>query len=523
MSTNDECRWATEPFIMGAPEQFARLRTWLTQAGFTEEALCAKANVRTVAHFSALGPRRTVLTQAVDVQSLLVLLFLDSKSADWDVVRSILSPDGLATLTDLGLLQSSVSDPGLCAAPVALIPWEGLYLVSDRLGSLETIGEGTPSDLVYSPITSETARFVGLMPRVPCENYLEICGGTGVAALIAARDFAQHAYSADITERSTRFARFNGALNGLENFTAVQGDLYEPVAGRTFDLITAHPPYVPAAETEMVFRDGGQDGEQITRRIIAGLEDYLRPGGQFYLDCVLTDRIGDALEERIRRMLGPAEDEFDVVLIRSGTVDPRIYHAQQLQARRMTPEAFHAQVELFKRLGIEEFVASTVLMQRRPTPRPVVTRHRMLTGETRADHLQWLLQYMSGTVEWDVDDPRWLDSRPRTVAHTELRVRSVSRAGEWAALDARVSTRWPFAVESPCPPLVATLLARCDGQMTAREHLARLRAEGAIPQEKTEADFVQLLRELADAPYVELDLYPIPSGVAVNGPVRSGV
>ena len=94
-----------------------------------------------------------------------------------------------------------------------------------------------------------------------------------------------------------------------------------------------------------------------------------------------------------------------------------------------------------------------------------------------------VLQYLSETAEWDLDDPRWLDSRPRTISQAELRVRSLPRAGEWAAIDAQVSTRWPFALEAPCPPLVATLLARCDGRLTAREHLDRLRGEGTISKE----------------------------------------
>src|SRR5262245_19547626 len=416
MSTT-EGRWATEPFVMGTPEQFARLRRWLTEADYTEDKLCTLGQVRTISHFNALGATRPVLTNAVDRQSLLVFLLLDGKAVPWETVRSILPPDELTALTDLGLVQNSVADAGRCVATVAVIPTEGLYVLSDRLETMETIGEEVPSDLVYTPITPETARFVGLMPRIRCENYLEICGGTGVAALIAARDFARHAYSADITERSTRFARFNAALNDLNNFTAVRGDLYEPVASQTFDLITAHPPYVPAAQTEMVFRAGGQDGEQITRRVIGGLEEYLRPGGQFYLDCVMTDRSGDPLEHRIRRMIGPAEDEFDVLLVRGGTVDPRIYHAQQLQTRRLTPDAFFAQAEFFKRTGIEQFVASTVLIQRHKATHSVVTRHRMLTGETRAEHLPWFLRYLSETAEWDVDDPRWLDSRPRTISH----------------------------------------------------------------------------------------------------------
>ncbi|HTE46789.1 MAG TPA: class I SAM-dependent methyltransferase [Gemmatimonadaceae bacterium] len=504
-------RWATEPFIMGSRDEFARLRSWLSSVGYTEPELCTKAGAESIGRLKSLDAGRTVFSQPVDAQSLLVLLFLDGKRFPWPVVREVLSPDELSILTALGILQNAVIDPRLCVASLALFPSEDLYVASDRLSGMEIFGKGLPADLVYSPLTSEARRFVGLMPRVPCESYLEMCAGTGIAALHAAKKFARYAYAADITERSTRFAQFNAALNGLENFTAVQGDLYEPVAGKTFDLISAHPPYVPSEATEMVFRDGGADGEQITRRILAGLDEFLAPGGLFYLDCVMTDRDNDPIEQRIRRMLGPSEDEFDVVVIRSGTVETKVYQAERLQAGRMTPEAFLRQAALFKQRGIARLVAITALVQRRTTARSVVTRHRTLSGETRAEDLLWLLRYLTGTVEWGEEDVnRLLDSHPRALPFAELRVRSVLRDGVWTPVDSKIETVAPFATVSPCPPWFPVLLSRCDGRATAREQLDRLRLDGIIPDTTTNEDFAQLIRELADVPFFELELFPLP-------------
>jgi hypothetical protein len=84
----------------------------------------------------------------------------------------------------------------------------------------------------------------------------------------------------------------------------------------------------------------------------------------------------------------------------------------------------------------------------------------------------------------------------------------VLRDGEWSPVETRIAAMVPFAVEAPCPPILSTLLARCDGRLTGREHLAALRASGDVPPEKTDADFAQLVRELADAAYLELDAFP---------------
>lgn len=87
-----------------------------------------------------------------------------------------------------------------------------------------------------------------MIPASPCERFLELCCGTGIAALLAARNGAKHAYAFDIAARSVPFAEFNRRLNGLESVTIREGDLYSPSAGERFDRIVAHPPYVPVLQ-----------------------------------------------------------------------------------------------------------------------------------------------------------------------------------------------------------------------------------------------------------------------------------
>lgn len=504
-------RWATEPFVIGSPEQFAYLRRFFTDVGFTEPELLAQGKVDTLARLKPLDQGRTELATPTDVQSLLVMLFVDGIRFPWTTVRSTLSSDQVETLTSLGLLRSTLADARKCLSPVTLFPYEDLFIATDRLTGMETIGEGTPSDLVFSPLARETRGFVQLMPRTPCDAYLEMCAGTGIAALIAAKHFARHSVAADITERSTLFARFNAALNALDNCSAVQGDLYDPVAGQTFDMISAHPPYVPAQETEMVFRDGGADGEQITRRIVAGLPDHLRPGGLFYLDCVMTDRAGEKIEARLRRMLGPDEDEFDVIVVRHGEASAKEFVANRLADGRMTPEVSIRQRDFFARAAIERLVAITSLIQRRTSTRPVATRQHASTGAARAEDLLWLVRYHSTVVTWGrAELDRLLDSRIRAIPGMELHTKSVLQGDAWMQHSVRIGTNAPFAAVVPCPPWFPQMLVRCDGTRTAREHLHWLRAEGLVPDSTSENEFAAVVRELADIPFLELEELPLP-------------
>src|SRR5579885_3650218 len=149
-------------------------------------------------------------------------------------------------------------------------------------GSDLTARHLSPDDIVFPAISRHTCQFLETLPQYPCEDLLDLCSGTGVAALVAVSRYARRAWAVDITERATRCAEFNILLNDLTQVTAIQGDLYAPLNGRMFDRIVAHPPYVPVMKPSKIYYDGGEDGERVTRAIIAGLPQHLKPGGSFY-------------------------------------------------------------------------------------------------------------------------------------------------------------------------------------------------------------------------------------------------
>jgi release factor glutamine methyltransferase len=77
-------------------------------------------------------------------------------------------------------------------------------------------------------------------------------------------------------------ARANARRAGLA-LEVLQGDLYEPVTGRVFDVIVANPPYLPAAEALSAQWDAGPDGREVVERICAGAPAHLAPGGVLLL------------------------------------------------------------------------------------------------------------------------------------------------------------------------------------------------------------------------------------------------
>jgi release factor glutamine methyltransferase len=139
---------------------------------------------------------------------------------------------------------------------------------------------------------------------------LELCCGAAAvgAVLLAARpDITVHA--ADLDAAAVACARRNLGSRG----TVHHGDLYEPLprelAGRV-DVLVANAPYVPTDEIALmppearlheprVALDGGPDGLDVARRIVAEARHWLAPTGRLLIET--SERQAPALADETRR------------------------------------------------------------------------------------------------------------------------------------------------------------------------------------------------------------------------------
>jgi SAM-dependent methyltransferase len=487
------------PFRPDSPADLAAARALFAEAGFTTAGVCGRLGLQKINAVRTIGEGRTIGIDVSDALDVLTRLFIDGVAVPAEPVEALLPAPGREALLRIGLIARHPRAPDHYAASVRLYPTEGLYIVSD----LESVGPGLadpenlePPDHVFSAITSLTGTFLSQVPRTPCDRFLELCAGTGIAALMASR-FARHAWALDITERSTRFAEFNARLNGIENVTALRGDLYDPVAGLTFDRIVAHPPYVPASETKMVYRDGGEDGEQIVRRILAELPAYLAEGGRFYLTCVATDRKDAPLERRIRDMVGDRETEFDVVVISHYALPPAEYYGRLAASGRISFDTAEQRIHLFRELQAERIVYSSMVLQRHAHPgaRAAFTARRERTEAAEWPETEWLVDWLTRLAEGDVL-PAILESRPRLLPHARLQVTHRVEEGEWKVESSKVTVEYPFIRTVEMSVNAATLLTLCDGEHSVHEILDRLKSAGALSPEVPPESFAEFIREL---------------------------
>ena len=343
------------PLHTPGPSQAESLRALFQNSGFTEQGVAARLGIPGMAGFKPLRLGRETAHDLESPLDALIRLFLDEEPVPQDRAGALLGAEALTLMEALGL---ALAREGVWISPVAVYPARGLWFAADRASKP---AEGPPPpDLVY-PVRDQTLAFLDSLPEIPCQRLLDLGSGTGVAAIIAAR-YADHAWALDITERAARFARFNQALNGVENLTVSCGDLYAPVAGLRFDRIVAHPPYVPVSRATFVFRDGGEDGEQVLRRIVEGLPEFLEPGGRFYGFAVASDREGEPLEDRVRKWLGDKSREFNLLLVAASLRRP-----DELKSPRGAAEARHWN-RVFEKLKVTYMFAGSLVIERHAGP-----------------------------------------------------------------------------------------------------------------------------------------------------------
>jgi len=158
---------------------------------------------------------------------------------------------------------------------------------------------------------------------------LDLCTGSGVIAVSLAKEYpAARVVATELSPAAAAIARRNAARNQVADRVDVrEGDLFAPVAGEQFDLITANPPYIASAviatlssevrREPMMALDGGPDGLQFYGRICSAARAHLAPGGALVVEHGYDQ--ADAVRARFE-----ATGLADITLVHDLGKNPRV-------------------------------------------------------------------------------------------------------------------------------------------------------------------------------------------------------
>ena len=126
--------------------------------------------------------------------------------------------------------------------------------------------------------------------------------GTGAIALsVLHYTEGTRADAVDISPAAAEVARENAErLNLTERIEIHEGDLTAPLAGRSYDVILSNPPYIPTADIAGLMPevrsyephlalDGGTDGLNIYRRLMADAPALLKEGGAIAVEVGIDE------------------------------------------------------------------------------------------------------------------------------------------------------------------------------------------------------------------------------------------
>jgi len=495
----------------GTPQQFQLVRSVLEKSHYTEEAICKRLNLESIFDFRSTLEAESKPRPADDALDFLIMLLMDGESVSESRLNELLPAGAIEAFEALGLIGRDADFTGKCFASSFLYPVESLYIASDRTIPPNRKPQSLPDDVVYAAITSNTRRFLAALPESGCGSFLDLCSGTGIAALVAAKRYARHAWSCDVTERSERCAEFNRCLNGLENLTVARGDLYEAVGNRTFDRIVAHPPYIPAIpdKSKLFFRDGGKDGEEILQAVVRGLPAHLAADGRFYCVTLATDRENETFEQRIRRWLGPAEPEFDVVLVASEIKRKPEEIIAGIIARgwlqRLSPT-----MALYEELKVTAMFYGAVMIHRKSDDRPPATARALRSVRAGRDVMEWLYQWETAAVQPQFS-AELLKSRPAVSPDLKLIVTHTRQEEGLVPTAFALKSDHPIVIDAACSPWLAVVLGACNGASTGLEIYQEMKEHEVIEPNMTPEQFAGVLRLLGSNGVLHFEQLPLPN------------
>jgi release factor glutamine methyltransferase len=220
-----------------------------------------------------------------------------------DRVRLYVDVDKPLASEELARFKSMIKRRG-AREPVAYI-----------LGTKEFYGRPfavTPGVFIPRPETELLVRMVTEhLGRDAEARVLDLCAGSGAVGIsIAAERPRARADLVELSGAAAAVARANAEKHAPGRIRVVTGDLYAALPEKVrYDAIAANPPYVPTADVARLAPDvvqhephvalfAGDDGLAVIRRIVAGMREWLAPGGLFVTEIDLSQ--GEAVAHLLR-------------------------------------------------------------------------------------------------------------------------------------------------------------------------------------------------------------------------------
>jgi release factor glutamine methyltransferase len=173
----------------------------------------------------------------------------------------------------------------------------------------------------------------------PQPRVLDVGTGSGCIAITLAVNCRQADITAiDLSNAALAIAQQNAEKHAIaDRVRFLQGDLFAPLPnGEPFDLIASNPPYISSAEIMTLqpdvrlhephsALDGGADGLDVIRRLVADAPQHLVPDG-----CLLIE-IACEQADAVTQLLAANGNYTEIAVLKDLSKQPRVVRAVRKQ------------------------------------------------------------------------------------------------------------------------------------------------------------------------------------------------
>ncbi len=424
-----------------------RIRGWLIDSGYAESATRASSN--------ATPDDQAAAKSASELPA--VRLLLGGSPLAVAEAEKLFTPEDLQTWIDAGLLARAEER---VLPLVRITPYRKLFVVSDR----EWTAEALPRPDVVSGLTSSSRRMADFTIRCGADCTLDLGTGTGVQAMLVAKHSKQ-VVATDINPRALEFARFNAALNGIDNIEFIEGDRFEAVEGRTFDLILSNMALSVSPASGHAYVDNPMDGDESLRQFIQTAPSYLNQGGYAQTVCNWVQLNGESWTSRLSDRLKRAG--YDASVVRSQSSSPADYARSCLNGydTSKVEQLFGDWISDCEKQGIESIDSGLITMRRsdrQPNWLRIDAKVPKIFPDAGAHVARcfWLQDFLSR-----VPDLELLNEVLYLSPSVELTQTNKPTIAGWQLLSCELTMTRGIAYTVKLDPAIARVLAACNGRL----------------------------------------------------------
>ena len=349
------------PRLFPDRESAAAIRSCLDRHGFDLAHEMLRGNYLT----SPFPNRETLLPRLARLDPTLLLsiqLFTLGESFSPGAVQELLGSDLLEAGLATGLLLLDEDGTKVSTAGLQVISRLGQYFIVSTSRGYPGF-DPAYGDIYLGPESYTLANYLqrraASLPSAG--RALDLCAGSGIAGQsIAAIRRGMVWTGIDLTPLAVEAATFDAMLNEVaDRYTAVAGDLYEPVSGQYFQFIVANPPFIPVPGSVdfPVYGDGGEDGLMVLTPLLGGLTAHLAPSGRaiIYAEGLGNER-GPFVLDLLERIAATGLT-IGLTLLSTMTVEQTLFSVGRLLAAQI-PSRLERLVEwqrLFEMLGATRY------------------------------------------------------------------------------------------------------------------------------------------------------------------------